>query len=113
MAAGEGPETLLELPGASIVVTAAVDGDGSARVTVHSGAHVPLQVGQDLDGTAASISLQADAATTIPLPVGGSGVHRLHLQMLPNGREFPDVVTLLVTSEDGAIAGQAFVSAIE
>ena len=92
-------------------MTAAVDVDGSAKVTVHSDAHVPLQAGQDLDGTAASISLQADTDTTIPLHVGGSGVHRLHLQILPNGVEFPDVVTLLVTtSEDGAIAGQAFVS---
>lgn len=94
-------------------MTAAVDGDGSTKVTVHSGAPVPLQAGQDLDGTAASISLQADTATTIPLPVAAPGVHRLHLQILPSGREFPDVVTLLVTtSEDGSIAGQAFVSAI-
>ena len=76
-------------------MTAAVDRDGSAKVIVHSGVHVALQTGQDLDGTATSISLQADTDTTILLPVGASGVHRLHLQILPNGREFPDVVTRL------------------
>jgi hypothetical protein len=112
LAAGGGPETLLELPGASIVVTAAVDRDNSTEVTVRNGTNVALQAAQDLDGTAASISLAADAATMIQLPGAGLGVHRLHLQILPNGRASPDVVSLLVTSEDGAIAGQAFVSAI-
>jgi hypothetical protein len=95
------------------VVTAAVDRDNSTEVTVRNGTDVPLEAAQDLDGTAASISLAADAATTIPLPGVGLGVHRLHLQILPSGRAFPDVVSLLVTSEDGSIAGQAFISAIE
>jgi hypothetical protein len=91
-------------------VTAAVDRDNSTEVTVHNGTDVPLQAARDLDGTAGTMSLAADGATPIRLPGAGSGVHRLHLQILPNGREFPDVVSLLVTSQDGAIAGQAFVS---
>jgi hypothetical protein len=91
-------------------VTAAVDRDNSTEVTVHNGTEVPLQAARDLDGAAGTMSLAADGATPILLPGAGSGVHRLHLQILPNGREFPDVVSLLVTSQDGAIAGQAFVS---
>jgi hypothetical protein len=94
-------------------VSAAVERDDSIEVAFRNGTDVPLQAAQDLDGTAASISLAADAATTIQLPGAGSGIHRLHLQILPNGRAFPDVVSLLVTSEDGSIAGQAFMSAIE
>jgi hypothetical protein len=103
----------LELPGASIVVSAAVDRDNSTELSVHNGTDVPLQAAQDLDGTASSISLAANDATTIPLPETGAAVHRLHLQIFPNGPPFPDVVTLLVISERGSIAGQAFVSAIE
>jgi hypothetical protein len=91
-------------------VTVAVDRDNSTEVTVHNGTDVPLQAARDVDGTAGTMSLAADGATPIPLPGAGSGIHRLHLQILPNGREFPDVVSLLVTSQDGAIAGQAFVS---
>jgi hypothetical protein len=108
--AGDGPQTLLELPGGRIVVTAAIDRDNSTEVTVHNGTDVPLQAARDLDGTSGTISLAADGATPILLPRAASHVHRLHLQILPTGREFPDVVSLLVTSEDGAITGQAFVS---
>lgn len=111
--AGGGPTTLLELADANIVVSAAVGTDHATEVIVDNGADVALQAAQDLDGTAASISLEAGAAKTIPLPGAGSDVHRLHLQILPNPPEFPDVVTLLVTAEDGSIAGQAFVTAIE
>ena len=93
-----------------MTVTAVVDRDNSTEVTVHNGTDVALQAACDLDGTASSMSLAADGPTTIGLPGAGSGVHRLHLQILPNGREFPDVVSLLVTAEDGSIAGQAFVS---
>ena len=110
VAAGDGPQKLLELPGGRIIVTAAFDRDNSSEVTVHNGTDVPLHAARDLDGTAGTMSLAADGATPISLPGAGSGVHRLHLQILPNGREFPDVVSLLVTSQDGAIAGQAFVS---
>lgn len=78
-----------------------------------NGTDVPLQAAQDLDGTAAWISLAASAAKTIRLPGAGLGVHRLHLQILPNPPQFLDVVTLLVTAGDGSIAGQAFVTAIE
>ena len=91
-------------------MTAVVDRDNSTVVTVHNGTDVPLQAARDLDGTASSISLAAHGPTTIGLPGTGSGVHRLHLQILPNGREFPDVVSLVVTAEHGSIAGQAFVS---
>ncbi|MGZ4196012.1 MAG: hypothetical protein ACXVSJ_06265 [Solirubrobacteraceae bacterium] len=111
--AGGGPTTLLELTDAHIVVSAAVGTDSATEVIVDNGTDVPLQAAQDLDGTAASISLAASAAKTIRLPGAGSGVHRLHLQILPNPPQFPDVVTLLVTAGDGAIAGQAFVTAIE
>jgi hypothetical protein len=112
LAAGEGPETVLELPGASIVVTAAVDRDNSTELTVHNGTAVPLQAASDVDGTGGTITLAADAATTIPLAGAGSGVHRLHLQIFPSRPRFPDVVTLLVSAQHGSIAGQAFVSAI-
>lgn len=77
---------------------------------MHNGTDVPLQAARDLDGTAGTMSLAADGAAPILLTGAGSSVHRLHLQILPNGREFPDVVSLLVTSQDGAITGQAFVS---
>jgi hypothetical protein len=113
LAAGEGPETLLELPGASIVVTAAVDRDNATELTVHNGMDVPLQAASDLDGTAGTITLAADGAATIPLPGAGSRVHRLHLQIFPSRPRFPDVVTLLVSAERGSIAGQAFMSAVE
>lgn len=89
-------------------MTAAIDRDNATEVTVRNGTGVDLQAARDLDGTASSISLAADGATTIPIP--GAGVHRLHLQILPNGRELPDVVSLFITSEDEAITGQAFVS---
>jgi hypothetical protein len=91
-------------------VTAAVARGDSIEVTVHNGTDVPLQAATDVDGTAGTMSLATGGATPIPLPGAGSGVHRLHLQILPNGREFPDVVSLLVTSQAGAIAVQAFVS---
>ena len=94
-------------------MTAAVDRDNSTEVTVSNGTDVSLQAAQDLGGAAASISLAPDAATTIQLPGAGSGVHRLHLQIFPNRPRFPDVVTLLVRSERGSIAGQAFMSAVE
>ena len=110
VAAGDGPQTLLELPGGRMIVTADFGRENSTEVTVHNGTGVALQAARDLDGTASSISLVADGPTTISLPGPASGVHRLHLQILPNGREFPDVVSLLVTSEDSSIAGQAFVS---
>jgi hypothetical protein len=96
------------LPSAHIVVTAAIDRDNATEVTVDNGTGVGLQAARDLDGAASSISLAADEATSISIP--GAGVHRLHLQILPNGREFPDVVSLFITFEDGAITGQAFVS---
>ena len=89
---------------------AAVDRDKATEVTVRNGTDVPLQAAQDLDGVATSITLAAHAATTIPLPGGGLGVERLHLQILPRRPQFPEVVTLLVCAEDGSIAGQAFVS---
>jgi hypothetical protein len=91
-------------------VTAAVERDNVTAVTVHNGTDVALQAARDLDGTASLISLAADGATTIPLPAAGPGAQRLHLQIVPSGRQFPDVVSLFVTAEDGAIAGQAFVS---
>jgi hypothetical protein len=111
--AGDGPTTLLELTDANIVVSAAVGTDDATDVIVDNGTDVPLQAAQDLDGTAASISLAASAAHAIRLPGAGSGVHRLHVQILPNPPEFPDVVTLLVTAGDGSVTGQAFVTAIE
>jgi len=98
---------------ANIVVSAAVGTDSAIEVIVDNGTDVPLQAGQDLDGAAESISLAASAAKSIRLPGAGSGVHRLHLQILPHPPEFPDVVTLLVTAGDGSITGQAFVTAIE
>jgi hypothetical protein len=102
-AVGGEPETLLELPG--IAVTA------SARaVTIHNGTGVDLAAAQDLDGTVSALSLAADGDATIPLSAAESG---LHLQIFPGGPQFPDVVTLLVSSEHGAITGQAFVSAVE
>jgi hypothetical protein len=108
---GDGPTTLLELTDANIVVTAAVNADDATTVTVDNGTAVPLQAAQDLDGAQDSISLPPNAATTIPLPDAKAGTHRLHLQILPNPPEFPDVVTLLVTAEDGSIVAQAFVTA--
>jgi hypothetical protein len=112
-AAGDGPTTLLELTDANIVVSAAVGVDSATEVIVDNGTDVPLQAAQDLDGAATSFSLAASAANTIRLPGAGSGVHRLHLQILPNPPRFPDVLTVLVTAGDGSITGQAFVTAIE
>jgi hypothetical protein len=112
LVAGERPETLMELPGARIVVAGAVDRDNATELRVHNRTDVPLQAASDLDGTAATITLAAGCATTIPLPGAQSGVHRLHLQVFPSRPQFPDVVTLLVSAEHGSIMGQAFVSAI-
>jgi hypothetical protein len=111
--AGDRPATLLELTGANIVVTAAVSADDATTVIVDNGTAVSLQAAQDVDGTQAAISLAPNASTTIRLPDGKSGIHRLHLQILPNPPEFPDVVTLLVTAEEGSIVAQAFVTANE
>jgi hypothetical protein len=69
-------------------------------ITVHNGTVVPLQGAQDLDGTMTSVSLPAGAEATIELP--DERIHRLHLQLFPNGPEFPDVVTLLVSAEHGS-----------
>jgi hypothetical protein len=109
--AGDGPGTLLEVTGANLVVSATVDRNDTTTITVHNGTVVPLHGAQDLDGTMTSVSLPAGAQATIELP--DEPIHRLHLQLFPNGAEFPDVVTLLVSAEHGSIAGQAFVSAIE
>jgi hypothetical protein len=111
LAAGDGPGTLLEVTGANLAVSATLDRGGRTTITVHNGTVVPLEGAQDLDGTMTSVSLPAGAHTTIEL--GDERIHRLHLQLFPNGPEFPDVVTLLVSVEHGSIAGQAFVSAIE
>jgi hypothetical protein len=111
--AGDSPTTLLELTDANIVVRAAAGTGSETEVIVDNGTDVLLQAAQDLDGTAASISLAASAAQAIRLPGARSGVHRLHLQILPNPPEFPKVVTLLVTAGDGAVTGQAFVTAVE
>jgi hypothetical protein len=113
LAAGAGPHTLLELAGASIVVTAEVDDDNSTAVTVRNDTSVVLHGAQELDGTVTAVSLAAGAAATIPLPAAVSGVHRLHLQFFPHRPQFTDAVTLLISAEHGSIAGQAFASAIE
>ena len=110
--AGGGPTTLLELTDANIVVSVAVGTDSATEVIVDNGTDVALQAAQDLDGTATSISLEASGAMTIRLAGAGSGVHRLHLQILPNSPHFPGVVTLLLTAGDGSITGQGFVTAI-
>jgi hypothetical protein len=111
LTAGDGTGTLLEVTGANLVVSATLDRGDRTMITVHNGTVVPLQGAQDLDGTMTPVSLPAGAAATIELP--DERIHRLHLQLFPNGPEFPDVVTLLVSAEHGSIAGQAFVSAID
>jgi hypothetical protein len=79
-------------------------------VTVHNGAAVPLTGAQDLDGTMTQVSLAAGAEVTIRL--ADESIHRLHLQIFPNGTQFPDVVALLVSADHGSIVGQAFVTTI-
>jgi hypothetical protein len=111
LAGGDGPGTLLEVTGAKLAVSATLDRGDTTTITVHNGTVVPLQGAQDLDGTVTPVSLPAGAPATIDLP--DERIHRLHLQLFPNGPEFPDVVTLLISIEHGTIAGQAFVSAIE
>jgi hypothetical protein len=111
LAAGDGPETLLEVTAANLVVSATLDRGDGPTITIHNGTVAPLQGAQDLDGTTTSVSLAAGAQATIELP--DARTHRLHVQLFPNAPEFPDVVTLLVSVEHGLIAGQAFVSAIE
>jgi hypothetical protein len=111
VAAGGGAATLLELTEANLVVTATVDHGEKTTIAIHNGAPVPLQAAQALDGTVTQVSLPANNEATIELP--DEHIHRLHLQIYPSRPEFPDVVTLLLSSEHGSIVGQAFVSAIE
>jgi hypothetical protein len=94
------------------VVSAEVDADHNAVVTVHNGTSVTLQGMRDLDGAVMPVSLEPDAPATISLAGAGSAVHRLHLQVFPRLPELTDAVTLLVSAEQGSIAGQAFVSEI-
>jgi hypothetical protein len=110
LAAGDGPATLLDLTDVRLAVRVEVGADNAVAVTVHNGAAVPLTGAQDLDGTMSQVSLSAGAGATISLP--DERIHRLHLQIFPNGPQFPDVVALLVSADHGSVVGQAFVTTI-
>jgi hypothetical protein len=112
---GDQPETLLELPGASVVVTASVNSAGTIDLALHNATAASLQAVQDLDGTVTASPLNPRSGSTIQLPSHQSGSHRLHLQILPSGPAFPNVVSLLVSTDqarDTSVVAQAFAGAV-
>jgi hypothetical protein len=113
LAAGDAPQTLLELPGESISLSAAASGDQAIRVTIHNRTAVPLEGAQHLDGATTPLSLAAHGDASITLT--GRARHRLHVQIFPHRPQFPSVVTVLVGSghESGmSLVGQAFLGAV-
>lgn len=104
---------LLALPGELVVVDAAV-ADGALTLTIRNGTASEMRAVQSLDGTA-DVSITLPAAQDIPITLGpAQSPHRLFVQIFPSGHGLPDVVSLIVSSEQSAVAaslelvGQAF-----
>ncbi|HEY5431495.1 MAG TPA: hypothetical protein VIK04_20435 [Solirubrobacteraceae bacterium] len=113
--AGATATPLLSLPGGIIVVSVSSTPGAGVQLMIHNGTSVDLPAVQD--GNADAITLPANGDRAIPLGPEGNA-NQLHLQIFPNGSAFPEVVTLIVSSEDvtggptPAVVGQAFTGGV-
>jgi len=110
------PQPLLTLPGGIIVVSVSGGPGQGVNVVIHNGTAVSLPAVQDNAGSAPqSVTLAPNADT--PVSLGTAPTAQLSLQIFPSGQAFPDVVTLIVSSEQPAgvlsasVVGQAFAGA--
>jgi len=106
---------LLSLPGGIIVASVSSTPGAGVQLMIHNGTSVDLPAVQD--GNADAITLPANGDRAILLGPEGNA-NQLHLQIFPNGSAFPEVVTLIVSSEDvtggptPAVVGQAFTGGV-
>jgi hypothetical protein len=107
---GAAAQTLLELAGDRIAVTADLRSDDTLALSVHNGTTVALESVRELDGAVTTAPLEPDTETTIVIP--GVGTHRLHVQVLPSGEEPARVITVIVTSDGRSVVGHAFAGAV-
>ena len=113
--AGATATPLLSLPGGIIVVSVSSTPGAGVQLMIRNGTSVDLPAVQD--GNADAITLPANGDRAIPLGPEGNA-NQLHLQIFPNGSAFPEVVTLIVSSEDvtggptPAVVGQAFTGGV-
>ena len=106
---------LLSLPGGIIVASVSSTPGAGVQLMIHNGTSVDLPAVQD--GNADAITLPANGDRAILLGPEGNA-NQLHLQIFPNGSAFPEVVTLIVSSEDvtggptPSVVGQAFTGGV-
>ncbi|MGO9957435.1 MAG: hypothetical protein ACLP50_15945 [Solirubrobacteraceae bacterium] len=111
--AGAGPAQLLSLPGEIIVVSVALlPATDELQLQVHNNTGVLLPAVQHFDGDVSTTDTQLPANTSTPLPLGAAAEpHQTTIQIFPSDTAFPDVVTLIVSSDGGAsptVVAQSF-----
>lgn len=113
-----GSGELLTLKDRAIVVSVTSAGGGAAHI--ENATATALQAVSEAPDGPAQITLAAGLTTTVPFGDGGE----LHLQILPHGAAFPEVVTITLSADasvdanalppDGpaVIVGQAFTGGV-
>jgi hypothetical protein len=104
LSVGTTPTPLLSVPGGIVVSVANAVGSG-----------LQLEISNPTSQTLAAVvsgssvsehNLNPDTTSSMAFPLI-SGVGQFHMQILPNAL-FPEVVTLIVSADNGSIVGQAF-----
>jgi hypothetical protein len=106
---------LLALPGGIIVVNVLNTVGGGLELVLQNNSSVALPAVQDNGGQqpAAPFTIPAGQAVSVPV-VTPNGAGQIHIQIFPAGAAFPDVVTIIVSSENltgggtQTLVGQAF-----
>lgn len=116
LAPGNTPTQLLSLPGGIIVVSVANTIGAELQLTIHNATGVSLPAVQDVGSAAGS------ATTPITLPAGrdymlvlSGAAEQVHFQLFPAGAAFPQVVTLIVSLDNGgapSFVAQAFTGGV-
>jgi hypothetical protein len=114
-----GTQQLLALPGGIIVVSVNGGTGNGVNLVIHNGTAVSLPAVQDNagEGSPQAITLPPNADSP-NLSIGSGPATETHLQIFPSGQAFPDVVTLIVSTEQAVgaagatVVGQAFAGAV-
>jgi hypothetical protein len=108
-------QQLLSLPGGIIVVSVSNPAGASPQLIIHNASGVSLPAVQDIAGNApTSVTLAPNQDHPVSLT---GAVNQLHIQIFPSGAAFPDVVTLMISSESPQsgtieVVGQAFTGGV-
>jgi hypothetical protein len=108
---------LLSLAGGIIVVSVALlPATDELQLQVHNNTGVLLPAVQHIDGDASTTKTPLTADTSTPLPLGAAAEpHQTTIQIFSSDAAFPDVVTLIVSSDGGAsptVVAQSFTGGV-